>query len=136
MKFWAKLGISRNVEAENLIRAFFKEFNPESSIVIRGKEGKVEIIFDKSPPMKIIEAVNHCEVIEFNFGKELGVYSESKETETSEEPEKVEEEEETSEEPEKAEEEEETSEEPEKVEEEEETSEEPEKAGVYFCDIQ
>ena len=70
MKFWAKVRFKGEKNAEHLIRSFFKEFNPESSIVIRGKEAKVEIIFDE-PPMEIIEAINHCDVIEFNYGKTL-----------------------------------------------------------------
>lgn len=78
MKFWAKVRFRSEKNAEYLIRAFFKEFNPESSIVIRGEEAKVEIIFNKIPPTEIVEAISHCEMIEFNFGKELGEYKEDK----------------------------------------------------------
>ena len=70
MRLWAKVMLKGEQDAGNLIRAFFKEFNPESSIVIRGKEAKVEIIF-KSPPMEIVEVLGHCEISEFNFGKAL-----------------------------------------------------------------
>ena len=38
--------------AEHLIRAFFQDFNPKSSIVVRGEEAKLEIVFRK-PPMAI-----------------------------------------------------------------------------------
>lgn len=103
MKFWAKVRFKGEKNAEYLIRAFFKEFNRESSIVIRGDEAKVEIIFDKTLPFELIETINHCDVIEFNFGKALGEYSEdetkliAEEEETSEQTEQVAEEEETSE---------------------------------------
>ena len=76
MKFWAKVRFKREKNAENLIRAFFKEFNPESSIVIRGEDAKVEIHFNNEPPEELIEAINHCDVVEFNFGKAFGEYSE------------------------------------------------------------
>ena len=75
MKIWAKVRFEGAENVECLIRAFFKEFNPESSVTIRGKEGMVEIIFKNQPPMELIEAINRCEVIEFYFGKALGEYS-------------------------------------------------------------
>ena len=74
-KFWAKVRFKQERNAEYLIKAFFKDFNPESSIVVRGKEAKLEIAFQK-PPMAIIDAINHCEVIELNYGKNLKEYSE------------------------------------------------------------
>ena len=74
-KFWAKVRFKQERNAEYLIKAFFKDFNPESSIVVRGKEAKLEIVFPK-PPMAIIDAINHCEVIELNYGKNLKEYRE------------------------------------------------------------
>ena len=74
-KFWAKVRFKQERNAECLIKAFFKDFNPESSIVVRGKEAKLEIVFRK-PPMAIIDAINHCEVIELNYGKNLKEYNE------------------------------------------------------------
>lgn len=74
-KFWAKVRFKQEKNAEHLIRAFFQDFNPASSIVVRGKEAKMEIIF-RQPPMAIIEAINHCEVIELNYGKNLKEYKE------------------------------------------------------------
>lgn len=72
-KFWAKVRIKQDKNAEYLIRAFFQDFNPESSIVVRGKEAKLEIVFRQSP-MAIIDAISHCEVIELNYGKNLKGY--------------------------------------------------------------
>lgn len=74
-KFWAKVKFKQEKNAEHLIRAFFKNFNSASSIVIRGKEAKLEIVF-REPPMEIIDAINHCEVIELNYGKNLKEYKE------------------------------------------------------------
>ena len=74
-KFWAKVKFKQEKNAEHLIRAFFQNFNPESSIVVRGKEAKLEIVF-REPPMAIIDAINHCEVIELNYGKNLKEYEE------------------------------------------------------------
>lgn len=74
-KFWAKVRIKQDKNAEYLIRAFFQDFNPESSIVVRGKEAKLEIVF-RQPPKAIIDAISHCEVIELNYGKNLKGYEE------------------------------------------------------------
>ena len=74
-KFWAKVKFKQEKNAEHLIRAFFKNFNSASSIVVRGKEAKLEIVF-REPPMEIIDAINHCEVIELNYGKNLKEYKE------------------------------------------------------------
>ena len=74
-KFWVKVKFKQEKNAEHLIRAFFQNFNPASSIVVRGKEAKLEIVF-REPPMAIIDAINYCEVIELNYGKNLKEYKE------------------------------------------------------------
>lgn len=74
-KFWSKVMINKEENAEKLIKAFFLNFNPESSIVLRGKEAKLEIVFHE-PPMETIDAICCCEVIEFNYGKNLKEYEE------------------------------------------------------------
>ena len=74
-KFWVKVKFKQEKNAEHLIRAFFQDFNPASSIVVRGKEAKMEIFF-REPPMAIIDAINQCEVIELNYGKNLKEYKE------------------------------------------------------------
>jgi len=76
MKFWAKVELKGEENASELVLTFFKDFNPESSIVIRGKEAKVEIIFE-TPPMEIVETLGHCEISELNFGKPLKEYVEN-----------------------------------------------------------
>ena len=75
-KLWAKVKFKQDKNAEYLIKAFFKDFSPENSIVIRGKEAKLEIVF-REPPMTIIDAINHCEIIELNCGKDLKEYNPS-----------------------------------------------------------
>ncbi len=70
MKFWAKVKFTSEKNAECLIRSFFKEFNPESSLVIQGQEANVEIIFDK-PPVETIQAIAECDLLEFRYGKQL-----------------------------------------------------------------
>ena len=74
-KIWAKVKFRNGKNAESLIKAFFKNFNPESSIVVKGMEARMEIIF-REPPMLIIDAIGHCEVIELNYGKNLKEYKE------------------------------------------------------------
>ena len=136
MKIWAEVMFKEENNAECLIRSFFKDFNPESSIVIKGKKAKLEIIFKNTPPMQLIEAINKCEVIEFHFGKALVEYCEEtqKQAEEPEEPpaqdeepeETPEQDEEPEEAPEQAEEPEETPEQAEEPEETPEQAEEPE----------
>lgn len=74
-KFCAKVRLIQEKSAEILIRAFFKDFNSESSIEIIGEEAKLEIVFQQ-PPMEIIEAINYCKVIELNCGKNLEEHKE------------------------------------------------------------
>ena len=83
-KLWAKVKFKQEKNAEHLIRAFFQEFNPESSIVVRGREAKLEIVF-REPPIAIIEAIKHCEVIELNYGKNLKEYAEDENANSKEE---------------------------------------------------
>lgn len=87
-KFWAKVRFERSKNAEHLVRAFFQNFNAASSIVIRGNEAKMEIAF-RQPPMEIIQAINFCQIIELNYGKNLKEYEEDEtiqlETENSSE---------------------------------------------------
>ncbi|MBQ7763984.1 hypothetical protein IJ384_01305, partial [bacterium] len=78
-KFWAKVEFKQEKNAEHLIRAFFQNFDPDSSIVVRGTEAKMEIIFQQ-PPMAIIDAISHCQVIELNYGKDLKEYEEEKDS--------------------------------------------------------
>ena len=85
MKIWAKVMLKEEKNAECLIRSFFGNFNPESSIAITGKEAKLEIIFNNNNiPMPLIEAINSCDVIEFNFGKRLVEYCEETPAQTEE----------------------------------------------------
>ena len=74
-KFLAKVKFKQEQNAEYLIRAFFQNFNPESSIVVSGKEAELEIFFQE-PPMDIINAVICCDVIELNYSKNLKEYKE------------------------------------------------------------
>ena len=66
MRFWAKLKLEGE-QAGRLIREFFVYFNPESSILIKGNEATIEIVFDKSPQMEIIGAITSCDVIDFLY---------------------------------------------------------------------
>lgn len=72
MKFWAKANVEKE-SAKNLVLAFFNEFNPESSIAIRGKQARVEIVFEE-PPLKILDAITNCEEYEINYGKQWEEY--------------------------------------------------------------
>ena len=74
-KFFAKVRVKREKNAESLVKAFFQEFNPQSNITIQGEEAKMEIFFE-DPPVSIINAIYSCEVIEFYYGKKLDTYEE------------------------------------------------------------
>lgn len=68
MKLWAKLRLNGEKNANHLIRSFFEEFNPESSILIKGKEAEIEVVFEE-PPMQTVDAIVHCDIIEFSYEK-------------------------------------------------------------------
>ena len=74
-KFSAKVKFESDKNASYLINAFFQDFNPDSSIFIRGNESELEIAFQE-PPMAIIDALTHCKVIELSYGKNLQEYKE------------------------------------------------------------
>lgn len=78
-KFWANVELRNEENAGELIKAFFRDFNPESSITIKGKDAKLEIVFEQ-PPLKIIDVLSNCNVINLNYGRDLTDYRE-KETE-------------------------------------------------------
>lgn len=81
MKFWVKVRIEDAKEAQDLIWALFQDFNPESSIVIKDKEAKLEIVFE-DPPRQIVDKITKCEILEFYMGKDLTEYEENKDQET------------------------------------------------------
>lgn len=67
--------LERDKNAEHLVKAFFQNFNVESSIAIKGNEAKMKIVFEKTP-MEIVDAISHCKIVEFNCGKEFKGYEE------------------------------------------------------------
>jgi len=75
MTLRARVRIVDSGDAEYLIRAFFEEFNPKSSILIKDEDAKVKIVFDE-PPQKIIEAMTNCEVMYFHYGDTLEDWNE------------------------------------------------------------
>lgn len=83
-KFWAKVRFKEKENADFLTKSFFLEFNPQSSIIVRDKEIKLEVFFNK-PPMGIINAINKGEVEELIYGKKLEEYEEDADTHDVEE---------------------------------------------------
>lgn len=73
-KFWAKVQLKNDKNAEHLVRAFFREFNPESSITLRNKEARIEIFFENTPT-QIVDAIAHCEITELYSGNYLNEYA-------------------------------------------------------------
>ena len=69
-RFLAKVRLKEEETVAYLIEAFFQNFNPESSIVLKEDEVKIEVFFE-SPPDELIEAIEQCEVIELYCGKFL-----------------------------------------------------------------
>ena len=67
-RFLAKVRLREEKNAAYLIEAFFQNFNPESSIVLKDDEVKMEVFFE-SPPDELIDAIEQCDVIELYCGK-------------------------------------------------------------------
>lgn len=75
MNFRAKIILKEERNAQELILAYFREFNPESSIFIKGNQGIIEVSFEDKPPMETIIATSKCYVQEFGSGKKWEEYS-------------------------------------------------------------
>ena len=76
-KFLAKVRLKEEENAAYLIKAFFQNFNPESSLILKGNEVKMEVFFEK-PPNELVQAIVHCEVVELNCGKWLKEHEDNK----------------------------------------------------------
>lgn len=70
-KVYAKVKLNKEKNVQFLIKQFFRNFNPESSINIKGNETLIELVFDKEPPVETLEAIGYCEVEELIYGKIL-----------------------------------------------------------------
>lgn len=68
MKILVKVKFNEEESVEEFLRIFSIEFDSESN--------KVEIYFKDRPPMKIIEAICHCNVVEFDLDKTQEEHSE------------------------------------------------------------
>lgn len=72
MKFQAELRIKKQENAEHLVKAFFKAFNPKNSIFLRGTEVRLEFELEQLSPevLEVVsEAVADCEILSFTYGK-------------------------------------------------------------------
>ena len=69
MKFWAKVILDGMEEGRELLEGFFEDFNPQSSLKIKGGEAELEVFFDKLPK-KIIKAISECTDFEFDYHPE------------------------------------------------------------------
>lgn len=65
-KFSAKVTLKGEENAKNLIKAFFEEFDEESSISLKGNDAEMEIHF-RDVPLKIIDALGYCKIDELNY---------------------------------------------------------------------
>ena len=59
-------GLVDNSLRYHLIKAFFEEFDEESSISIKGNDAEMKIHF-RDVPLKIIDALGYCKIDELNY---------------------------------------------------------------------
>lgn len=72
MRLWAHVhfgGENRGIDAAFLVNAFFQEFNPNSSIMVKGDEATLEVYFDSTPPARIVSAIEHCTSFDLRYGE-------------------------------------------------------------------
>lgn len=71
MNYFLAKGVIRNYEdVTNIIEAFFKNFNPQNTLLI--KDDKVEMtVFFEEPPMEALKAISYCKFVEFRYGEKL-----------------------------------------------------------------
>lgn len=68
--FWAK-GVIRNYEdVTNIIEAFFKNFNPQNTLLIKDDKAEMTVFFEE-PPMEALKAISYCKFVEFRYGEKL-----------------------------------------------------------------
>ena len=74
MKLVTKVRLIHEEDAGSVIRSFFREFDPRSSIIIKGEVGEngevalvaeLEIFFENLPPMESIDSITRCKIMEF-----------------------------------------------------------------------
>lgn len=71
MKLSANLRTKSEEDAESLIHAFLKAFNPANSILIRGEEVTIELELDGLSPEvfeDVSSAIGHCEIVLLRYG--------------------------------------------------------------------
>ena len=83
MKFYAELFLKDEKTAANLVRSMFKDIDPESSIHIKGMNATMEIVFEKEPNYKLMDAIAGCEVKELIFNCTEALANDSVPTEIS-----------------------------------------------------
>ena len=59
----------KSQQMQDLIIAFFEDFNPQSTIKVRGQQAEIEVAFEKVPT-NIIAQLKKCEIVELNYRKE------------------------------------------------------------------
>lgn len=67
MKLYAQVKLSEVKDAQDMVRAFFNQFDPESSIHIKGDEAKIVFYF-KDSPKEMAEVLSRCEIAELIYG--------------------------------------------------------------------
>lgn len=71
MKLLANLRTKSEEDAESLIHAFLKAFNPANSILIRGEEVTIELELNGLSPEvfeDVSSAIGHCEIVLLRYG--------------------------------------------------------------------
>ena len=67
MKILAKVSLKEEETGGSLIRAFFQNFIPGNKINLTDNEATVELYFDNSPPLEIIEAISNYTKVQLTF---------------------------------------------------------------------
>lgn len=59
----------KSKQMQDLIIAFFEDFNPKSKIDVRGQQAEIEVFFEEIPT-NIIAQLKECEIVALSYGKE------------------------------------------------------------------
>lgn len=70
MKLYAKVEFKNSMNAAGIARAYYKEANDESTLLIEGRKAEIEVVSKR--PEKIIEAINYCKKQEIRIIAEEG----------------------------------------------------------------
>ena len=62
-EFWTEVTLRDDEDGKRIIKAFFQDFNPQNSILIKGNKAENHFFSNEQLPQSIVEAIESCQNI-------------------------------------------------------------------------